>query len=129
MGQSWVDLTMIRLKNRNSKIREWEVSEEELLSNHSEIRFNYITNSTTLDGTTRRYQMNKLNWLKFRSLLGEELFGITPIWVNNIGVEAAISISRCYEKCVKNAVSKHQMETEAHRTRRGKGEFTGDNLN
>lgn len=39
MGNSWVDLIMIGFTNRSSKIENWKVSEEESLSDHSEIRF------------------------------------------------------------------------------------------
>lgn len=61
MGQSWVYLKMIRFTNRNSKITECEFSEENPLSNHNEIGFNYVTYKITLEETETRYKLNKLN--------------------------------------------------------------------
>lgn len=47
MGQSWVDLIMVRFAYSNSKIMNWEVGENEMLSDHMEIRFTYITDHVT----------------------------------------------------------------------------------
>lgn len=43
VGLSWIDLTIVRLTHRDCEIEDWEVSEEESLSDHTEINFTYST--------------------------------------------------------------------------------------
>lgn len=112
---------MIGLKNRNSKITEWEVNEEESLSDHREIRFYYITNNTTLDVDTRIF-LNKLNWLKHRSLLGQELYRITPNRVHKKGVEEAMcTVTEMTQKCCEPALNGNRCTLDRKGKRRDPG--------
>lgn len=88
LGSSWIDLTMVRLEKFN--VINWEVSEVITLSDHMQITFQLQEAQNTVTPLNRRYIMSKMNWLRLKAKLDEDLSELRPSWLKNKGVDGAV---------------------------------------